>query len=76
LGQGFPSHLGNEIDDAIDKLVQKQIIIIEKKTKEEHVCLNMKKIKVITKAVDWFTENAKQIDKKHLEKRYLEIEIE
>ncbi|MHB1440726.1 MAG: hypothetical protein ACYCSO_06860 [Cuniculiplasma sp.] len=33
LQQGFPSHLGNEIDDTKDKLVQKQIIIIEKKLK-------------------------------------------
>ena len=36
----------------------------------------MKKIKVINKAVDWFSENSKQIDKKHLEKIYLKIEIE
>lgn len=75
LKQGVPSHLGVNINEAINKLVQKQIIIIEKKTKEDHVCLNKKKVDVINKIVDWFPDNAKKFDKKHLEKTFFEIEI-
>ncbi len=76
LRKGFERKLGTEINNAIDKLVKNQIIIKEKKTKEDHVCLNVKNIKVINKALDWYAHNMNQIDKKHLEKIYFEVELE
>lgn len=76
LKQGFQSNSGKEIKDAIDKLVKKEIVIIEKKTKEDHVCLNTNKVKLIHKIVDWFTNHMKEINKEELNKTYFEIENE
>jgi low affinity Fe/Cu permease len=76
LKQGFKSNSGKEIKDAIDKLVKEGIVIVEKKTKEEHVCLNTNKVKLIHKIVDWFTDHVKEINKEELNKTYLEIENE
>ena len=75
LKQGFPSHSGKEIKNAIDKLVKTRIVIVEKKTNEEHVCLNKDKIKIIYQIVDWFINNMKLMSKEHLEETYLDIEI-
>ena len=76
LSHGFPSHSGREIKSAIEELIKKQIIIVEKKTKEDHVCLNKNKIKLIYHLVDWFIDNMKLIDTNHLEKKYFEMDDE
>ncbi len=73
LRQGFPRDSGIEIDDAIDRLVKKQIIIKQIKTKEVHVCLNKWQIAVIHEVVEWLTKNMSEINKQNLGKIYLEI---
>lgn len=75
LKQGFPSHKGKEIKNAIEKLVKARLVIVEKKSNEDHVCLNKDKKKIIYEIVDWFNDNMKLIDKEHLEDTYLEIDI-
>ena len=56
-------------------MVKTRIVIIEKKTKEDHVCLNKDKKKIIYEIVDWFNNNMNLMDKEHLEKTCLEIDI-
>ena len=75
LKQGFPSHSGKEVRKAVENLVKARIVIVAKKTNEDHVCLNKDKNKIIYEIVDWFTKNMNLMDKENLEKTCLEIDI-
>ena len=77
MKQGFRKDLGIEIANAIDDLVNWQLILRTKKTNEVHVVLNMKKVNIIHQIViEWFPSNSFKINKNKLLECYLEVDID
>jgi hypothetical protein len=74
LKRGFPRDSGKDIARAIDSLIQQGILLVQKKTKEDHVVLNIKKICLIKAVTDWFKSNMDKINKNELAQVRFEFE--
>lgn len=57
LTKGFSKDSGDKVSEAIDSLISKGIIIVEKKTKEDHVVLNKEMKKTIGEILKWYETN-------------------
>lgn len=57
LCKGFPSGIGDLIDQSIDKLIKSRILLESKKGRETHYCLNKELMKLILRIIDWYNDN-------------------
>ena len=74
LKKGVNRDRGNFTDEAIKSLISKQIIIVQRKTKETHVSLNTSKVNIIRKVMSWYASNIVNIEREVFLSNFYEFE--
>lgn len=74
LKKGVNRDRGKFLDKAINSLISKQIIIVQIKTKETHVSLNVSKVNIIREIMSWYASKIGNIEREDFLSRSYEFE--